>query len=158
MNLTRLAALSFRGSHVWAVHGVIGVMTLGMLWGGGALGRAESRARELRLLVRSAFEDFPLTLGGSEEWMFVDEVEIPTTQVAMLGLNTYVSRVYRRLGSPSTRHSVPRECRRCSIHGGPPPAQLLSREWLDHAPPNTRGEAVFCVCHWIETAGSDLPV
>ena len=60
----------------------------------------------LRSKIRTAFEGLPDSLGEHQQWVKVQDDEIPPTQATMLGLNAYVSRLYQRLGTGSPRATL----------------------------------------------------
>ncbi len=103
MNSLRL----YSRSAVLAPYLVIGVMLGGWFWLQ-ELGRASDiHTLNRRAGIVAAFDAFPEQLGDEGQWLLLDDVDVPTSQTAMLGLTAYISRSYSRIGvSPSVRTIV----------------------------------------------------
>ncbi len=87
---------------------IVIVIILAERLSGWSQGSSEAPAADdRRNMIRQAFDSFPNVLGSERQWLYSGDVEVPTRHSDMLGLNSYLSRTYMRLGtSPTVKATI----------------------------------------------------
>ncbi len=77
---------------------VTGVLLAGWLLGSSRIRDYGVSQEQRHHRIEELFQEFPAELGRDGQWLLIGDVDIPSNQTEMLGLNAFVSRSFRRLG------------------------------------------------------------